>query len=98
MTEELLNPMVGAEPEVINEDDEAAALYLWGIVPEDEDDEIEDEEIEDEDDEIEKALGKPRNVRQAQLVRRLKTARGYPKPVRGGTGKQRRTRRRKFGG
>lgn len=35
--------------------------------------------------------------RRAQLVARLKARRNYAAPVRGGTGKQRRTRRKKFG-
>ena len=34
--------------------------------------------------------------RKAQLVARLKSRRKYAKPVRGGTGKQARSRRRKF--
>lgn len=42
------------------------------------------------------AFGRKRK-RQAQLVARLKTRRRYPSPVRGGTGKQYRTRRRKLG-
>lgn len=37
-----------------------------------------------------------RQRRRAQLIARLKQARDYPDPVRGGTGKQSRTRRRKF--
>lgn len=52
----------------------------------------------DSDTEVEKlspAFGN-RSKRQAQLVARLKTRRKYPKPVRGGTGKQARTRRKKF--
>ncbi len=37
-----------------------------------------------------------RSRRRAQLVARLKQRRRYDKPVRGGTGKQARTRRRTF--
>lgn len=37
-----------------------------------------------------------RRRRQNQLVSRLKRRRNYPSPVRGGTGKQARSRRRKF--
>lgn len=37
-----------------------------------------------------------RSRRRNQLVARLKRARNYPAPVRGGTGAQARTRRRKF--
>lgn len=53
----------------------------------------------DEDDDLAKALSAAfgsRSRRKAQLVSRLKQARGYDNPVKGGTGKQFRSRRKRF--
>lgn len=50
-------------------------------------------------DQIAKGLSRnfgSKSRRRAQLVSRLKRSRSYADPVRGGTGKQSRTRRRKF--
>lgn len=82
----LLNPWKGSDPESSEQlqiwaSDDAANAELWGPQP------------------VAKGLSRnfgSKSRRRAQLVSRLKRSRSYADPVRGGTGKQSRTRRRKF--
>jgi hypothetical protein len=83
-----LNPYKGTDPEADEQvqqwaADDAARASEWGAPPP----------------EIAKGLSPAfgsRTSRRAQLVARLKRRQRYPAPVRGGTGKQARTRRRSF--
>lgn len=85
---ELLNPYQGTDPEADEQvqqwaADDAARASEWGAPAE----------------EVAKRLSPAfgsRQRRRAQLVARLKQSRRYGKPVRGGTGKQSRSRRRSF--
>lgn len=86
---EPLKPMVGAEYEP-NPQDEAIAEFIASgaaLIP--------SFTTTTEPIDIEKVVSRRR--RKAQLISRLKRRRRYPSPVRGGTGKQARTRRKKFG-
>ena len=86
---ERLNPMVGAEYEP-NPEDEALAEEIAATVFTKRNLSTSDQPID-----ITK-LGNNRK-RKNQLVARLKRRRHYAAPLRGGRGKQARTRRKKFG-